>query len=144
MSIFNGSFSIAEKNRYIVIAGFLCCALLIWFCCCESRVPSIRNPNTSVTRDELNTEIEGILSSAEAKYSNLDKQDDLKKLLSDNALLVLQGGTINPVGVITTILGILGIGAVVDNRRKDKVIRQKITEIKNATTGSKRGDNTKV
>jgi hypothetical protein len=40
-------------------------------------------------------------------------------------MAVAEGGTINPIGVATTALGLLGVGAIVDNRRKDTVIKAK-------------------
>ncbi len=38
-------------------------------------------------------------------------------------VFIVEGSSVNPVGVAVSLFGILGIGAVADNRRKDGVIK---------------------
>jgi len=113
-----------NHERYESIAVIIACLLLIWFWGCESKVQSISNPNALVTRDELNAEVDFYLANAEIRYKNLDRQDEFKKTLLEAALLYGQTGTINPFGLITTLAGILGVGATIDNVRKRKEIKR--------------------
>lgn len=120
-SILNELFN---HERYGTIAIVIATTLLIWFYGCQSKVPSLLHPETQVTRQLLHMEIDNLLSMAELRYDQLDQQDLIKDALLQNALLVAAGGTLNPVAVITTIAGILGVGATVDNVRKRKVIKK--------------------
>lgn len=85
------------------------------------------NPSQKVTRGELQAEIDYYLARAEVRFKNLDQQDQLKKLLLDNALIISQGGTLNPYGLVASIVTILGAGAAVDNVRRRKLDKQKLT-----------------
>ena len=63
------------------------------------------------------------LAEAKLKFEDLNRQDALKRQLFEYALVVAEGGSVNPVGVAVSLFGILGIGAIADNRRKDGVIK---------------------
>lgn len=112
-----------NHERYQSIATIVALGLLIWFFGCESKVESVITPNKKVTRGELRIELDGIVDLIGLRATDLDKQDELKQLLLKNALLIAQGGTVNPVGVITTVAAVLGVGAAVDNVRKRKEIK---------------------
>jgi hypothetical protein len=101
----------------IVAIAILCSAL-----CCESRTTSILNPDVKITRSQLETELTQIEALANDKALSLDKQDAIKKIIADQAVILAQGGTLNPAGIVTTLLSILGIGSIIDNKRKDYVI----------------------
>jgi len=127
-----------DHNRWIVIAAIIATLLFFWLCGCESQVSSIVEPSKTVTRAELQLEVENFVALAKIRFDRLDKDDELKELIVNNAFLIAQGGAINPLGVVTSMMSILGIGAVVDNRRKDKVIKDNLTKyvetVKNADT----------
>lgn len=112
-----------NHERYESIAIVIAAGLLIWFYGCDSKVPSITDPAVQVNRTELQMEIDQLLSLAEYRYTQLDEQDRIKEALLTHAILVAQGGTLNPIAVVTAIAGILGIGATVDNVRKRKEIK---------------------
>lgn len=123
MEIFKQLSTFFNHERYESIAIVIAAGLLFWFYGCESKVPSIKNPERLVTRAVLKMEIDSILQMGEYRYNQLDQQDAIKDALLANAMLVASGGTVNPVAVITGIAGILGIGATVDNVRKRKEIK---------------------
>jgi hypothetical protein len=100
-----------------VAIAILCSAL-----CCESRTPSILNPAVKITRSQLEAELTQIESLANEKSVSLERQDAIKKIIADQAVILAQGGTLNPAGIVTTLLSILGIGSIIDNKRKDYVI----------------------
>lgn len=52
----------------------------------------------------------------------LQQQDDVKAAILEMGLVLAEGGTVNPLGAGLTILGILGIGAVRDNAKKDGLL----------------------
>jgi len=100
---------------------------------CESRVPSILkntslapngtlSTNATVTREELSAELAYISSIAEKRFADLDKQDALRKMISDQAVIIAAGGAVNPAGIISLLMGIMGVGAVIDNRKKANTI----------------------
>ena len=83
----------------------------------------MRTPDRMVTRPQLKIEVDTFLAEAKFKFEDLDRQDAFKRLLFEYALVVAEGGSVNPVGVAVSLFGILGIGAIADNRRKDGVIK---------------------
>lgn len=112
-----------NHERYQTIAGLLACAAIIWFYGCESKVSSLSTPEKQITRAELQTELETLLSSAEIRFAQLDQQDLLKQTLAEQAFLIAQTGAINPLGIATAIMALFGVGATVDNIRKRKEIK---------------------
>lgn len=105
------------------VAIIIVIAVLFWTYGCDSIVTSITNPNTKVTRSELKIEIDTFLAMAEERYRDLDRQDEFKQKLVEFGMIVVEDGTINPIGAGVSLLGILGIGAVVDNRKKDSLVK---------------------
>ena len=97
---------------------------------CESQVKSPFNPERDVTRQQLQNEVDKYISDIELAYADLDRQDIFKQKLFEFGVVLTQGGTVNPVGAGITLLGILGVGAVADNRKKDSVIRTMKSERK--------------
>lgn len=89
---------------------------------CQSQVESMKTSGKKVTRPELQIEVDTFLAEAKLKFEDLNRQDAFKRQLFEYALVVAEGGSVNPVGVAVSLFGILGIGAIADNRRKDGVI----------------------
>lgn len=107
------------------VAIIIVIAVLFWTYGCDSKVTSITSPNTKVTRVELKIEIDTFLAMAEERYKDLDRQDEFKQKLFEFGAIIAEGGTLNPIGIVASLGTILGIGAVVDNRIKDKVIKNR-------------------
>lgn len=115
--------TILNHERYKIIGGVLCFALAFWFYGCESKVPSLVNPQLKINRVQLQLELDSLIATTEARVANLDRQDAFKTALLQQAVLLAQGGTINPVGLGLTIAAILGIGATVDDVRTRKRVK---------------------
>ena len=124
-----------SHNQGIFAGVLLAVGLLVWTFGCVSVVKS---PISSkmVTRPELKLEVELQVKQIEAQldrmqkqaalqFVSLDRQDTIKTKLYEFAALTTVNNTINPMGVITLIGTILGIGVGVDNRIKDKVIKNR-------------------
>lgn len=112
-----------RHNQALTVAVVICIALGIYLIGCESSVTSPINPPKKVTRVQLDAEVERLLVDIELAIEDLNKQDLFKQKLFEIGLAAAQGGTINPIGAGVTLLGILGIGAVADNRKKDSIIK---------------------
>lgn len=112
------------RHNYALIGStvFVCIALL-WIYGCESNVMSLKYPGQQVNRAELMLELQTITSEAELRIKDLDKQDQFKEALFNIAVMSAEAGTLNPISVALTLASFLGIGAVVDNRRKDVIIK---------------------
>lgn len=112
-----------RHNLFLVVAAVVCCLLLSWGCVFDSKTTSPFPPPHKVTRGVLDIEIDDYMAKAKLAYDDLDKQDAFKKKVLEFGLVMAEGGTLNPAGMIATLAGILGIGAVVDNRKKDSLIK---------------------
>lgn len=98
-----------SENWPKVIAILVLTAILFWGWGCPSRVGSLITPGKKITRPELQIELDSIISTAEFRMAELDKQDRFRDLIFNNALLMIEGGTLNPVGIITMLAGIYGV-----------------------------------
>jgi len=132
---------IISHNQGATLAIVICAVLVFWTYGCESKVSSILEPTLRVSREELQVEvdqeirrlegeIEHIVANAQAKVNDLDRQDAIKAKLMNFAAITAEGTTVNPAGVVGLLFSIFGIGAVIDNRIKDKVIKNRPLEKK--------------
>lgn len=115
--------TILRHNQFLALAVVVVLVLGAWLVGCESTVQSPFNPDKQVTRVQLQNDWEGYAKDMELAITDLDKQDLFKQKLFEIGLVVAQGGTVDPLGAGVTLLGILGIGAVADNRKKDSIIK---------------------
>lgn len=118
------------------VALLLSAVLLLWSFGCESKVASLLEPDKMVTAEELNLELEAeslrlqteldlLIKQAKLKQADLARQDAIKARLFEFAAITAQGGGFNPAGLLALTGSILGFGAIVDNRIKDKVIKNR-------------------
>lgn len=124
MLIMNPINTLLNHERYQTISIVLISTVLLFVYSCESKVGSLKDPTVKVNRVELGNELDGIIKTAEFKFAKIEKQDALKDLLFEQSLIAASGGTINPVGLLTTIGAIFGAGATIDNVRKRKEIKK--------------------
>lgn len=124
-----------KHNQFIIVFGGVAGFLILWGHGCEPKVASLTDYKQQVTRDELQFELDGLLAKAESRFAELDRQVAFKEAIFNHTILYATTGTIDPLGMITTIAALLGFGAVIDNRRKDSVIKTlKNSNAKNKTT----------
>lgn len=125
-----------SHNQGLFVALVTCAGLLAWTFGCEPKVTSLTDPVKKVTAAELDLELEAetarleaeldrLIKSAGLKRTELTRQEEIRRKLFEFAAITATSGTFNPAGVITLIGTLLGIGAVVDNRIKDKVIKNR-------------------
>ena len=124
-----------SKNQGIVVSLVIVAILMLWTFGCESQVKSPITGNM-VTRPELTLEVDIQVKQLEAQLDNiqkqaalqfvsLDRQDEIKSKLYEFAAITSQSATFNPTGVITLAGSILAMGLGVDNRIKDKIIKNR-------------------
>lgn len=119
----------ALKLNAAQLIVFIPCVVLVAFAYgCEAKVPSILHPPEKVTRTELQLELDTYLQLAKIRFENLDKQERFREFLFQQTLIIGQGGAVNPVGILTGLWALLGTGAMIDNRRKAKVIKNVVKE----------------
>lgn len=122
-----------RHNQGVFVALLIASGLLIWTYGCESTVSSLTTEGKKVTREELNLEVQKesqrleaeldmLTKQAALKTQQLDRQDAIKQKLFEFAAVTAESGGVNTAGVLALAGSILGFGAIVDNRIKDKVI----------------------
>ena len=124
-----------RHNGGLFVAVIICATVVLWSYGCESRTISLVDTNRTVTRTELVLEVSAeqerlqreateLVAHATMGEEDLNRQDALKSAIWNIGLQAATGQAINPLAVITTIGTIIGVGAVVDNKRKDSVINR--------------------
>lgn len=120
---------IIRHNQSTTFSIVLVLIALGWAYGCQSKVTSLTHPATKVTRQELQIEIDTFIAQAELRFESLDQQDAFKSALFNMAIEYSKGSTINPLAMAITLGNILGVGLLIDNRRKDVRIKTAKNEI---------------
>ncbi len=113
---------VIRHNLGLSTTGLLAILMAIWLASCGSIVKSPIS-DIIVTRSEFGVEIDNMMSRILLANADLDRQDALKQKLTEVAFTLAEGGTLNPIGIATSLISLLGIGAAVDNRIKDRIIK---------------------
>lgn len=125
-----------DKNYLIIIGQVVAVLILVWIYGCESKVTSLNGPELRVTRTELNHELEQFLALANIKFAQLDKQDEFKRIVFNNAVILGSGGTVNPIGIITALFALTGLFVTADDIRLRKERKKLVTYTPNAPDSS--------
>ena len=96
---------------------------------CEPKQPSLLNRGVKVTRAELQHELNQLVALAEIRMASFKRQEKIRSLILQNAMVLVQGQPVNPLGILTGIASIYGItqatkkttGAIKNVRAKRKV-----------------------
>jgi hypothetical protein len=119
--------------RNSAVAVVITVILSIWLLGCESTTSSLIDPEQKVTRSILEEEFNFLSSKIDAnideikleyqkRLEDLQRQDEIKRAITEASAAVAQSGTINPLGIVTLLAAIMGIGSIADNRKKDGII----------------------
>lgn len=90
---------------------------VFWAYGCEPKTTSMLDPGRKVDRSELTAELEILLTRHKSKIDDLDRQVAIRNVIFEQSLIIAQGGSVNPLGILTAALAILGIGTTVDDVR---------------------------
>jgi len=125
------------KHNQTLIVAIVVCGVILWLgLSCQ---PTVKNPFDvvqQVTRAELDNEVENYVNKVTLAYADLQRQEQIRATLINAGLAYTKGEGISIFGLISTLSGIIGVGAVVDNRRKDAVIKSKSNALLALTTKS--------
>lgn len=127
--------STISHNQGILTAAVVVFGLVFWAYGCESKVQSLVTTK-QVTRAELTTELDteaqrlsaqldALQKTAATRFQQLDGKDAIKAKVFDAVSVATTTGGFNLTGLLTLAGSVLGLGAVVDNRIKDKVIKNR-------------------
>ena len=98
-----------KKHTTILITVLACVGFTIYCYGCEPKVASLTNRSRLINRQELQLELDQFITMAQIRMVDLDKQDQLRAIVLQNALILVQGQPLNPVGLITAIAAVYGI-----------------------------------
>jgi hypothetical protein len=130
-----------RHNQGLVASAVLCSIMAAMAFGCNVTTENPFQPDDRVDRQELQIEAQAYAKKLELAYQDLDRKDEIIRTITEVGLAYAQGGGVNPIGVASTLLTVMGLGAVVDNRRKDAVIKSKDNALnqivmKNVTKGT--------
>lgn len=97
-----------KKHKTFLISALVCIGLLFYCYACEAKVRSLTGNNRFVNRQELQLELDQYIGMAQLRVADLDKQEALRAVILQNALVLVQGQPLNPVGIITAIAAVFG------------------------------------
>ena len=98
-----------KNNWKAVLIGVTTVLLMMFYIGCQARTKSLSDPKRLVSRGELQIELNNVLATAELRMADLDKQEAIRSLILQNALVLASGGTLNPVGIISAIAAVYGL-----------------------------------
>jgi hypothetical protein len=125
-----------DHNAAIIISCIEACMVLLWFYGCEPQVTSLQNPLVKINRVQLDAEVTAFVAKAEAQYTTLAEQEDLRDKISNSLAIFMKEGSINTAGVLTLITSIVGLGSVLTYRKKDAIIKTLKNNANNKNTAS--------
>ncbi len=99
-----------KEHKTIIVSVVITTGFILYAYGCESKVLSLNHTAKKVTRQELQIELNSLLDLAEVRFLDLESQDQLKALILQNAIILVQGQPFNPVGILTGFAAIYGIG----------------------------------
>ena len=114
---------VVKHNYELIIMILVAILLAFWAFGCEPKVHSLNGSNRLVSREELTCEIDAFFEMSKVRIGELDKKEKLKEELIEQLTVFGETGSINPIGVISSLLGLIGAGALLDNRRKDALLK---------------------
>ena len=98
-----------KKNCSILIAALVTGGFVVYMYGCEAKTRSLLTPTTQVNRQELQLELDQIIGLAQLRMVDLDQQEQFRSIILQNALILVQGNPLNPVGLMTAVAAIYGV-----------------------------------
>ncbi|MBA7667204.1 hypothetical protein ES703_75289 [subsurface metagenome] len=96
-------------NPSMTVAIIILTGLLFWGYGCPPQTKSLLEPGKKITRPELQVELDTIIATAEFRLADLDRQEQFRDIIFKNALLMVEGGALNPIGIATMLAGLYGV-----------------------------------
>jgi len=113
-----------SEHPYKIISIILIVILCLLAFACQPKAGSMIEPGRMVNKFELQAELDIIITRFEDKFESLSQQEAFRHALFNASLEMFRTGTIDPLGVILTLGGILGFGAGADDVRLRRKIKR--------------------
>ncbi|GAI73702.1 unnamed protein product [marine sediment metagenome] len=127
-------FASLKKCWPVILTILVTLGMLIYLYGCEPKTQSLVSPARQINRQELQLELDQIIGLAQLRMVDLDKQEQLRAVILQNALILVQGQPFNPLGLITAVAAVYGVTQGGRNVTKVvKTVKQKRRE-NNGTT----------
>jgi len=97
-----------KEHKTILITILTCVAFTFYCYACEPKVRSLTDRDRLINRQELQLELDQFIGMAQLRIADLDKQEQLRAVILQNALILVQGQPLNPVGIITAVAAVFG------------------------------------
>lgn len=118
------------KKHYTSLIMLLVTAGMLFFIyACEPKVKSLTEPDVMVTRAELQLELDQLLMTAQIRMADLDRQNQIRSIIMQNALLIVEGQPFNPFGLLTAVAALYGLttaGTKVSKTVKNGINKRKV------------------
>jgi hypothetical protein len=120
---------ILNDNHSTAIAISIIIAAAIWLYGCEPKTMSLLDPAKQITRAELEAESALLIARINTAQSDLQKKEQVKKTILDQAAIFSTTGQFNPIGALNGIISVFAVGSALDSKRKLKAITTKRSEV---------------
>lgn len=98
-----------KSKSTVIIVVLVTIGFLLYCYGCEPKVTSLWHENKQINRQELQLEFDQLMGIATVRMVELDKQDKIRAIILDNAMILVEGEPFNPLGLITAIAAVYGI-----------------------------------
>ena len=98
-----------KNNWYVISTALVTIIFAVYMYGCEVKTRSLIQADKKVNRLELQLELDQLIGLAQLRMIDLDKQEQLRAVILENALILVQGQPFNPLGIMTAIAAIYGV-----------------------------------
>lgn len=111
-----------KKHLSMIVVGIIGLGFMFYSYGCEPKVKSLIHDQHRINRQELQLELDQLINMAQLRMADLDKQEQFRSIILQNALILVQGQPLNPVGIITAFAAVYG--AMQGGRTITKVVKK--------------------
>lgn len=98
-----------KKNYRTLLIYGVTIGVMLYLYACDSQVRSLDGSRRLVNRSELQQELDTLIAKFDIRLASLDRQDRLREMIVNNAMLIAQGNPFNPIGLLTGIATVYGV-----------------------------------
>ena len=112
------------KDKITFIVPILVCGGILYLAYgCQPTTKSLLTPNRNVSAGELSIELETLVGMYNLRIEDLEKKAQFQQWFFEQAAEIVETGHVNPIGVLMSLLSVLGVGAGADNLRVRKKLK---------------------
>ena len=97
------------------VAVILALTVFVWLAGCPPRAPSPLDPSQKLTAEQLAAELDFIIAKFGISQADIAQQEQIRKVIINNALLIAETGTLNPLGILTGLAALYGAGSATNS-----------------------------